>query len=336
MSELRTDFKDEILQEGETHRVYDIKRKGTDEIVESDIYLEKAYTPLQEGNEFGAKEVNEIHGRLNGLASQNLLINGDFKINQRGKSSYVEIGHALDMIHVTASSANVFSPVEGGGIKFVRGGSTQAVLRQYNPLLTNKDVNSQFTLSFLINTDTACEITYGFGIQKETINLQVGDNLIVKTFTLNSDDIVNDRVDILLMSISSIPSSNAIIIFKYARIDKGSIAYPHIAEDETIALLRCQKFFIRKGISTVPYYKYGSGEDLRLGGEIPSMESVPTVNITGCFSFDNASAINTIRSVKSVYVSDTFYLDARVVFAKPMHPNCYGVILICEISCEPK
>ena len=90
MSELRTDFKDEILQEGETHRVYNIKRKGTDEVVESEVYLEKAYEALQEGDEFGAKDVNEIHVRLNGLASMNLLINSDFRnpVNQRGKTSY--------------------------------------------------------------------------------------------------------------------------------------------------------------------------------------------------------------------------------------------------------
>lgn len=92
MSELRTDYKDEILQEGEEHRVYNIKRKGTDEVVESEVYLEKTYEPLQEGDEYGAKDINELNGIVNVLAQDNLLTNSDFKsgiINQKGKTSYV-------------------------------------------------------------------------------------------------------------------------------------------------------------------------------------------------------------------------------------------------------
>lgn len=69
MSELKTDFKDEILQEGELHRVYNIKRKGTDEVVESEIYLEKAYDPQQEGDEFGAKYINETNRLLNDIVN---------------------------------------------------------------------------------------------------------------------------------------------------------------------------------------------------------------------------------------------------------------------------
>ena len=319
MSELRTDFKDEILQEGETHRVYDIKRKGTDEIVESDIYLEKAYTPLQEGNEFGAKEVNEIHGRLNGLAPQNLLINGDFKINQRGQTTYYANGtnwlYTVDMWRINNHSKLY---VNDGYIRFHKVDSNQRAL-------LNQAVKTEGKSITLIKVKKI----------NGTATVRFGDSTVTKTITQSGIFTIENDTPISSVAIDLVTNGHYIDI-EYIDLFEGSIAYSHIPEDDATALARCQKFFIRKGISTVPYYKYGSGEDLRLGGEIPSMESVPTVNITGCFSFDNASAVNTIRSVTSAYVSDTFYLDARVVFAKPMHPNCYGVILICEISCEPK
>ena len=317
MSELRTDFKDEILQEGEEHRIYSIKRKGTDEIVESDIYLEKAYTPLQEGNEFGAKEVNEIHGRLNGLAPQNLLINGDFKVNQRGQSSYTDttgVTYSLDMWYLSYAVLTV-----NDGHITVKGNAT-GNLQQ----IVNKDLTGNTVTLIVKEKDKIPHTISGVCNPSTPITKDTG------TFTMSIDykeSINKYRVNLKVSSE---------INLEYIALYEGDVVYKHIPEDDATALVRCQKFFIRKGISTVPYYKYGSGEDLRLGGEIPSMESVPTVNITGCFSFDNASAVNTIRSVKSAYVSDTFYLDARVVFAKPMHPNCYGVILVCEISCEPK
>lgn len=251
----------------------------------------------------------------------NLLINGDFKINQRGNTSYEKNDstwiYSIDLWRIN-------------GMKL--------------------QVNSDETITL-----TALNETNYFQQIIENADYQTGDTLIlsvyidgsIKTFNIHigTTDYIDEKISIfasynqeqkkMYLSLSLNQQSNYITL-KWIQLNEGTVVYPHVEEDDVTALIRCQKFFIRKGISTVPYYKYGSGEDLRLGGEIPSMESVPTVNITGCFSFDNASAVNTIRSVTSVYVSDTFYLDARVVFAKPMHPSCYGVILVCEISCEPK
>ena len=70
MITFKTDFKNEILQPGEVNRVYDIKRKGTNELVQSNIYLEKKYIPMQEGDPFSAKEVNEMSTVLNELQAK--------------------------------------------------------------------------------------------------------------------------------------------------------------------------------------------------------------------------------------------------------------------------
>lgn len=235
MSELRTDFKDEILQEGETHRVYDIKRKGTDEIVESDIYLEKAYTPLQEGNEFGAKEVNEIHGRLNGLAPQNLLINGDFQINQRGQTNYSSNSstrsYGLDYWCSQIENGQTLTvyPAGENGVRLV--GSS--VSGQYFQEIEHIENGKNHIVS------TVIDIRSGTG----KINLVVFDGVSFKTKELvngyNEFDLDNSNIQ----RVGLIFSGTFDIFCNFIRLDEGDIAYPHVVEDDAIALMRCRKFY---------------------------------------------------------------------------------------------
>lgn len=70
---LKTDFKDEILQEGEEHRRYNIKRSGTDDVVESDVYLERADTPQQVGDDFSAGTLNQMTTILNKVVTDGIF-----------------------------------------------------------------------------------------------------------------------------------------------------------------------------------------------------------------------------------------------------------------------
>lgn len=62
---LKTNFKDEILKEGEKNRTYNIRKKSDGSIVQANVYLEKAYTPSQVGDTFGAKQINETNEQVN-------------------------------------------------------------------------------------------------------------------------------------------------------------------------------------------------------------------------------------------------------------------------------
>ena len=70
---LKTDFKDEILQEGEEHRRYNIKRSDTNEVVENDVYLERADTPQQVGDDFSAGDLNQMTTILNKVVSDGIF-----------------------------------------------------------------------------------------------------------------------------------------------------------------------------------------------------------------------------------------------------------------------
>lgn len=222
MSELRTDFKDEILQEGEEHRVYNIKRKGTDEVVESEVYLEKAYEALQEGDEFGAKDVNEIHVRLNGLASMNLLINSDFRnpINQRGATSYTveytgTYQYTIDR-WCTIWSENTVSVVDGGVQLEKRG----AIIQRLEHKL---EAGKKYTLSWSID-----------GV-KDSVLITGGDyEQQSSRYSLDGD---YERIIIYNDSDGG--------IINWAKLEAGSVATPLVPRPYGEELALCQRYYMK-------------------------------------------------------------------------------------------
>lgn len=238
MSELRTDFKDEILQEGETHRVYNIKRKGTDEVVESEVYLEKAYEALQEGDEFGAKDVNEIHVRLNGLASMNLFINGDFRVWQRGKTI-----SNVDGAKYTADRWQWNNSVSGGiivaKVDGIDGMYVECKSACYCELTYKIEDKSA-----LLNKD----LTLSFYSTKEGVGAQFG------TVRLTSE---NDYIAITNAGVVVETGTNPNLLFMWGvdltagekfnitniKLEQGSIATPLVPRPYGEELALCQRYY---------------------------------------------------------------------------------------------
>ena len=296
MSELRTDFKDEILQEGETHRVYNIKRKGTDEVVESEVYLEKAYEALQEGDEFGAKDVNEIHVRLNNLVNDNLLINSDFRnpINQRGQTSYASVDGSYTCVYsidrwrlqlgccltLNDDSINLTSNRASGTCAF-----------QYVPEFVYEENNYTIQVNVKSLTNNANLTIYGTGakvvLQKA---LSVGNNV----FSIENSDIMLVQFDI---------TKDTVLEIEYIKLERGSIATPFVPRQYGEELALCEQYY-RKILgwhNSYPLRGDGNGVYLNLPF---TMRTTPTINETGLSYAGIGSSVQlaqTISSVKAIY-----------------------------------
>ena len=343
MSELRTDFKDEILQEGEEHRIYSIKRKGTDEIVESDIYLEKAYTPLQEGNEFGAKEVNEIHGRLNGLAPQNLLVNGDFHCWQRGEVvnlARTTGGYTADMwycenkrddsemkvykVHENSFFDDIVKPyyeLYGSGISALGHNGLRVYYRM--PIEEAEKYNGKtVTLSYSLNKQITVMPSYVFNITE-----QDRTNGYVECFYL-------------LMSAEQ--------VLNWVRLDEGNIAYQHIPEDHATALLRCQEWVY--GVITDDFVRLPLGllasDTIQVPLPFVNLKSYTSVIINGDFdvrcaypNWWNIAYRGSITGASFNYQVKMFQFKKPSLSGVPDSGQIYsiesqiGAILI--LTCEP-
>lgn len=325
MSELRTDFKDEILQEGEEHRIYSIKRKGTDEIVESDIYLEKAYTPLQEGDEFGAKEVNEINGRLNGLAPQNLLVNGDFKCWQRGTSFTDDYGYAAiytaDMWQISSTGGKTCSAVKvDNGIKIY--GQTESRLSQFIPY----EYDDLGVASFSFVIDGKLNIHENVSISEEIVGLENNNK---RQIALKYHP---DKKAILLQFTLK---DNQEHVFTYVRCDRGKIAYPHVPEDDATALMRCQQYIKRYITNGNVMYHYLTNKRYLIDVPLDEMAGTPTLSDIVVKWYSDSGRWITGNIIEALQQNRlvTFYVSYDGLL--PINQYSLTTECIFTASCEP-
>lgn len=150
----------------------------------------------------------------------NLLINGDFQVNQRGQNTYTSLGttiYTVDMWKINNGSVTV----NDDGITFSGAGYFLSQFIDGN--FANK------TLTMVVKTSSDLHVITGVAVPDEYVQQQFSD--IQLAFSYRS---VENRLD---LSVKNITASNDI---KYIDLFEGSIAYPHVKEDYSIALIRCQ------------------------------------------------------------------------------------------------
>lgn len=270
-----------------------------------------------------------IQAVLDNLQPKQLLINNSFQVNQRGVSEYTSIGYTLDMWRCYLVSGNKVKPITGSGIKIEKVGGTFS-LRQKVPF-TENDVGKKYTVSFELETDTLIESDLNFGQQKNTWNFDVGKKVYSHTFTLQSNDIVDGYVDLIIVNIGEVVAN---INVYYCDLWEGDIAYPHVKEDKTIALLRCQRK-VRKydTLCFVINYSYTVGRYMACCN-IEKMDDIPTF-VHGQVLYYNTSGSmenGTVES-KRTYTS---YLSITAININNMNSGS-NVLFLNNVllSCEP-
>lgn len=74
-ADLKTTYKDEVLQQGETYRKYNLV-KG-EEVIQEGIHLVPAYTPKQPGDSYGAADINELNKIVNQMKNTGIFLKGE-------------------------------------------------------------------------------------------------------------------------------------------------------------------------------------------------------------------------------------------------------------------
>lgn len=168
-------------------------------------------------------------------APQNLLINGDFQINQREQENYVSSGYTVDMWKAYKTNVNVIE----NGVNANRNTTSE------NGFLTQiiGDISrlKQYTACAKIN-DRICvwSFTPQTTSQRKSFN----------NFNLFSK-LTNSNLEIGIEL-----TTNTILNIEYIRLYEGIIAYKGQKEDYSTALMRCQQYvlgFKKNGLTTIGY-----------------------------------------------------------------------------------
>ena len=196
------------------------------------------------------------------FSNPNLLINPDFKINQRGKTSYEVAGFDYTVDRWRVSSSNV-AVSESGGITILSSGSAGSWFTQK----LEKELEGIATLSIKVSN-----INGRISLSSPSNNLFI-TSPGVYSITLSDITEFNMFLD-----------PNTSVTIEWTKLEKGSIATPFIAPNPADELAKCKRFYNRISI-TETFYAATVGKAYRFSYVVQSMRIKPTVVYRQVYDF---------------------------------------------------
>lgn len=257
---------------------------------------------------------------------QNLLINGDFKINQRGKSSYNALGFTLDNWYATSGRVTV-TPLTGGGVRIYNSDNSNALgLMQNTGIKTDSFTPYTVVVEFVDGT---------------VVTLQTNDT------TQESSKITEDY------AIKIRPSSGGTIRYdiqayplktievKNARLYEGSIAYSNIEEDDAIALMRCSQYVhVIEARSPVGTGMLKDGKTFYVELKT-NLKNLPTITFKGgtiILQEGHQTSVNNLSILSSYSSNGDLILVAKSssgFYSNIVSGICVAIDRPIILSCEP-
>ncbi len=246
------------------------------------------------------------------IEKQNLLINGDFQVNQRGQSSYTCDGTkrvcGVDMW--SFSKSNTFMKVTENGIE-----TNAPISQMFNKLKSGVKYTVVCSIDNVIHTKSIVGGTY---------DTDTSQTIMYLTF--------NDVERIVI-------TPNGTQTINYVDLFDGEIVYKHQKEDCAIALTRCQKFLYVGTFYGMPY-GHQSGTKYYYQGvtNFPvKMVSVPLITFAAINvpNVGSLSASKVSLDVGNDYLGKTSLVDLGITISSSSDYIHFPLIIDFIASCEP-
>lgn len=231
------------------------------------------------------KYEGEVVAKKSQFSNENLLINGDFSINQRGKTSYVGVTgvyvYSVDRWRIYGRSSNI-NTTNRTVVLYKDSTFTQVV--EIPKGLLGKTVTATFIMSKIKNNILA-KITDG--VNESTLPLVVGENVL--TFVI-------DEAATTLEVGFVCSSTNGNFIADYVKLEVGESSTGYHFKSEQDELRDCQRYYCRKSSTMTDGY-LGSGlvlsrEETRVVVSLPAeMRTSPTLVYSGNFMVQHSAAV---------------------------------------------
>ncbi len=226
-------------------------------------------------------------------SNPNLLDNPDFKINQRGQSEYTGITYTVDRWRTFDSKSKI--QVVNSGIKITtltaanENENSNSLFQIFDRPVDTYN-GKQFTLSLkAINITGPWRVCIRFGK-----SFPSGDYVTATYRTISSginhwtftvpDQAISMRIGIIQHGPYGSTVGDTITV-EWTKLELGSVATPFVPPNQATELVKCQRYFFKKGVS-VPF-KYGdfaadnsNGKYVAFVESFPvSMRTTPTVTV---------------------------------------------------------
>lgn len=259
--------------------------KDTDLAIVHDGNGTKRSTLTQLGEYMGTK-----------FSNPNLLINPDFKINQRGKTSYTDGGFSYTVDRWRSSSKTV--TVSDSGL------TIQTDDEAWFTQKLEKRIEENTTLSIKIS-----DINGKISLSPPTNNLFITSPGV---YSITLSDV--EEFNLYLFA-------NTSVTIEWTKLEKGSIATPFVAPNPTEELIKCQRYYVK----TVGELRAFSNAGTSFGVTInlpTTMRTKPTINVNNIYSY-NVSSVDT--EIKN---------DNSAIFVYGTAKNQDSTVVYCIVMCD--
>lgn len=244
----------------------------------------------------------------NKFSNPNLLINPDFKINQRGKSTYSSTGAGGTVDRWVGT--NVKTVVNSDGTVTVSSLSGAGYYTQHEESISY----GKHTYSIYVQAITGT--VKAFYKSKDSNDIELGTlKQGLNTFTSSDDGFKSFFLSI---------AGGSSVTLKYAKVEQGTVATSFIAPNMAEELVKCCRFY---QIHQVMYTTYGVA-DQHYYHKLPLVTVLrvnPTVSVTDQYNYN-------VKTKKIEWRSDgTGWLNLDVVAQSNAQTVCQ---LICACDAE--
>ena len=244
----------------------------------------------------------------NKFSNPNLLINPDFKINQRGKSTYSSTGTGGTVDRWVGT--NVKTVVNSDGTVTVSSLSGAGYYTQHEESISY----GKHTYSIYVQAITGT--VKAFYKSKDSNDIELGTlKQGLNTFTSSDDGFKSFFLSI---------AGGSSVTLKYAKVEQGTVATSFIAPNMAEELVKCCRFY---QIHQVMYTTYGVA-DQHYYHKLPLVTVLrvnPTVSVTDQYNYN-------VKTKKIEWRSDgTGWLNLDVVAQSNAQTVCQ---LICACDAE--
>lgn len=270
-----------------------------------------------------------------GFYKQNLLINGDFQCNQRGRTQYVATGKVMYSVDMWRAY-NIVVNVRNDGIEIRGSADTQGYLTQFIQL--GKLETKTYTISAMVDGKVYTFTVTPGGTAKEK---DFGKFKLSALTTSTWDNTLNDYNNKL--KVNFMPVGTKYMVINYIDVFEGTVAYPHVKEDPATAMMRCRSY-LQVGVQTNPYMWYKTENSKCYYGCVLSYE--PMVRTprfeevdVNYYHPDLGYAFTDIDSGGVTLVEEDslplrYLQPIEINLPGQVHERCFGFIVNYRLSCE--
>lgn len=257
------------------------------------------------------ERVDTLNERVDTFSNPNLLINPDFRINQRGETSYtsavaqtIKIVYSVDRWCLYGHSLTVNSDKS---VTITPTTFSDGSLIQNLETPVDGDITVQ-----VYAVDVSGNATVSVGPSDGSSTTEIGtlkNGLNTFTFSKGMKRLV-------------IRVKSGTLTLKYAKVEKGTVATPFVAPNPAVELIKCQRYYLKRYYFYV-FYSDSASFTYIFSDTIPSMRSKPTVD------FVNTSNSGLTRAFVSVDTTATdITLLIQAVTSKAGNCNVGGTIAL--------